>query len=53
MKRLKLNYNNPNFQTRRVPEEEILGPIKIADGLFLGDQLAARVYYYPKQKSGL
>lgn len=42
---MKLNYNN-NVPTRRVQEEEILGPIKIADGLFLGDQLAARDFEF-------
>ena len=45
MKRLKFNYNNP-FPQKRYQEEEILGPIKIADGIFLGDHLAAKDFEF-------
>ena len=26
-------------------QEEILGPVKVKDGLFIGDHLAAKVFY--------
>jgi hypothetical protein len=38
----KFNYNNPFKTPKKFQEEEILGPVKITDGLFLGDQLAAK-----------
>lgn len=35
--------NHPDFKKAQTSADFLLGPIKIKDGLFLGDQLAARV----------
>ncbi len=34
---------HPNFKEAQTTIEFLLGPIKIKDGLFMGDQLAAKV----------
>lgn len=36
---------HPNFKEAQTTIEFLLGPIKIKDGLFMGDQLAAKVLY--------
>lgn len=35
--------NHHNFKEAQTTIEFLLGPIKIKDGLFMGDQLAAKV----------
>jgi len=35
--------NHPNFKEAQTTIEFLLGPIKIKDGLFMGDQFAAKV----------
>ena len=35
--------NNNNFKEAQTTIEYLLGPIKIKDGLFIGDQFAAKV----------
>lgn len=38
-----MKHNHPDFKKAQTTVEFLLGPIKIKDGLFLGDQLAAKV----------
>lgn len=35
--------SHPDFKEAQTTVEFLLGPVKIKDGLFMGDQLAARV----------
>lgn len=37
-------HSHPDFKEAQTTVEFLLGPIKIKDGLFMGDQLAARVH---------
>lgn len=38
-----MRHNTNDFKKAQTTVDFMLGPIKIKDGLFLGDQLAARV----------
>jgi len=35
--------NHPDFKKAQTKVEFLLGPVKIKDGVFMGDQLAAKV----------
>ena len=48
-----MNKNKPSTHpvTSQLEYEYILGPVKIKDGLFIGDEFAAKVLQYPPRTS--